>query len=153
MIRIARSEDIDESREIHSLAFEGDPWVGDDHEYWFAYDGTTPVGWASAIYWPSISTVFLSRAAVAKCATGKGLHRRLIQARIRWAQKCGATHVITYTAPYNYESFINLLKCGFRFSDYRFRLGGRRWHVLLKSSPPLAAPAQRKLLRAAAKLM
>ncbi len=39
----------------------------------------------------------------------------MIKARIAWAKRVGAREIITYTLLRNYDSFVNLLKCGFRF--------------------------------------
>jgi GNAT superfamily N-acetyltransferase len=116
MYSLRRTEELDEVRELHTLAMPEDAWVGDDHTFWIARDESKkPVGFCSAIYRPESGYVFLSRAAVAKSAQGHGLQRRMIRARVAWARKQGATEVITYTLLKNYESFLNLLKCGFRF--------------------------------------
>lgn len=116
MYSLRLTEELDEVRELHTLAMPDDHWVGDDHTFWIARDGSgKPVGFCSAICRPERGYVFLSRAAVAVSARGARLQRRMIRARVAWARKQGATEVITYTLLKNYESFVNLLKCGFRF--------------------------------------
>lgn len=116
MYTIRRTEDIEEARELFKLAFPLDAWPGNDHEYWIARDARDAVvGFCSAIHQPQSNTVFLSSAAVIKSARGAGLQRRMIRVRTAWARKIGALSVVTYTVTRNYESMINLLKCGFRF--------------------------------------
>jgi RimJ/RimL family protein N-acetyltransferase len=141
-IHIQRSEDVETVREAHSLAFPRDPWPGDDHEYWLATDGNgRVVGFASAIYWGDLKTVFLSRAAVVESAQGTGLQRRFISARVRWAKTIpGCEFVWTYVERWNYASLYNLLRCGFMaLSCHRL---GVKWHALVLhlrhgSVPPL----------------
>lgn len=115
MVTLRRTEDIDEVRELHALAFPEDAWVGDDHTFWIAKDHEgRAVGFCSAIYRPDRQSVFLSRAAVMECAKGTGLQRRMIRARLRWARSIGAPRAHTYTTLKNYPSMLNLIKCGFR---------------------------------------
>lgn len=116
MFTLRRTEDIDEVRELHALAFPEDAWVGDDHTFWIARDREgRAVGFCSAIYNVDKRSVFLSRAAVMGCAKGTGLQRRMIRVRLRWARANGAPAAHTYTTLKNYASMLNLLKCGFRF--------------------------------------
>jgi GNAT superfamily N-acetyltransferase len=116
MYALRRSEDIDEARQLHAQLFPSDEWVGDDHEFWIAYDDIgTPVGFCSAIHRPATNVVFLSRAGVVREAQRVGLQRRMIRTRIAWAKRVGARGVITYVSLKNYSSLVNLLKCGFRF--------------------------------------
>lgn len=116
MYSLRRTDDIDEVRELHALAFPADEWVGYDHTFWIARDKDgKPVGFCSAIFRPERGHVFLSRAGVAVSARSSGLQRRMIRVRVAWARRQGAQRVVTYTLLKNYESFINLLKCRFRF--------------------------------------
>lgn len=118
MYQIRRSEDVEEVREAHTLAFPDDKWVGDDHEYWIARDARGAVaGFCSAIILPETNGVFLSRAAVVKHARGAGLQRRMIRTRVTWAKRQGVKHVLTYVSNKNYLSMVNLLRCGFRFCN------------------------------------
>jgi GNAT superfamily N-acetyltransferase len=118
MIKLTRTEDIEEVRELHTAFFPDDVWVGDDHEYWIARDEAgRPVGFCSAIHRSETNCVLLSRAAVAPEARGAGLQRRMIRARVTWARQLGAIDAITYVALKNYDSIVNLLKCGFRFYE------------------------------------
>jgi len=131
---IRKSEDIDETREMHQLAFPDDVWVGDDHEYWFAYDedGAT-CGFASAICYAESNTVYLSRCAVSMAANGKGLQRRFIAVRLRWARSISADVAFTYTKLKNYPSMINLIRAGFKLFDTNDKLTGwREYHCFVK---------------------
>lgn len=132
MYSLRQTDDVDEVRELHSLAMPDDHWVGDDHTFWIARDADgKPVGFCSAIHRPERGYVFLSRAAVAAGARGARLQRRMIRARVTWARKQGASEVITYTLLKNYESFVNLLKCGFRFYKPEDAWVGHDVHYLI----------------------
>jgi len=116
MYSLRRTKDVGLVRGLHTKLFEGDAWVGDDHTHWVAEDSSgLPVGFCSAIYRPQLGYAYLSRAGVDSSARGAGLQRRMIRARVQWAKRLGAREVITYTLLKNYDSFVNLLKCGFRF--------------------------------------
>ena len=130
--RIARVEDTDEMREIHKMIFSA-KWPGDDHEFWVAYDGTAVVGFASAVMLTA-TAVYLSRCAIVQKHIGKGLHRKLIEARVKWAMREGAFTVVTHTQNHNYPAILNLLKCGFRF--VRSLRGWSQYHVMYKGALP-----------------
>lgn len=131
---IRRLNDVDEARELHTLAFPGDEWVGDEHEFWVAYDGHGVAGFASAVDFVTVQplTVFLSRAAVVKRAAGLGLHKSLIAARVLWAWQYGAERCVTYTTMRNYASLVNLLDSGFRFYKPQKPWAGRWVHYYEK---------------------
>jgi GNAT superfamily N-acetyltransferase len=114
--RIQKVDDIEEMRELHKLAFEGDPWPGDDHHFWVARTVVGNVaGFCSAVVLKG-GAVFLSRAAVISRLSGTGLHRKLIKTRIRWAKQIGAHLIVTHVSQYNYPSMVNLIDCRFRFT-------------------------------------
>jgi hypothetical protein len=145
--RIQKSDDLETVRELHKLAFPSDPWPGDDHEFWLVYDdGTDPqtfVGFASAIYLEDLKCVFLSRAAITQAASARGLQRRLIRVRTRWARSIsGCQFAWTYCERWNYACLFNLLRCRFRAAT-RHRWG-TAWHILWtpltnKKRPPMGA--------------
>jgi GNAT superfamily N-acetyltransferase len=116
VIRITQLDDVEEAREIHALAFPDDFWVGDDHTYWVATDNKGTVGFCS-IREVTEGNWFLSRAAVAKRVAGRGLQRRMIKLRVKFAIERGANRVYTYTILKGYESMVNLLRCNFRFYE------------------------------------
>ena len=116
MYTLRPTDDVDEIRRLHELALPGDKWVGDDHAFWILRDDAgEALGFCSAIHWVERNQVFLSRAAVASACRGAGLQRRMINVRLAWAMRQNAAEVVTYTTLKNYESMINLLRCGFRF--------------------------------------
>ena len=46
---IALVGDLEEARQLHQLAFRGDPWPGDEHTFYAArVAGTLAGGWAGA---------------------------------------------------------------------------------------------------------
>lgn len=67
---------------------------------------------------------FLCRVGVLKAYQGQGLHRRLIQVRIRAAKKLGLKGVITYTVSHNPKSMNNLIKSGLRLYNPAYRYAG-----------------------------
>lgn len=115
MFRITRTTNVELVRALHALTFPLDEWIGDDREFWLVRKDDHAVGFAAAMYQPSTKLVSLDRAGVLPKANGLGIQRRLIKARIRWAGRMGAKGLITYTSQRNYQSMVNLLKCGFRF--------------------------------------
>lgn len=92
--------------------------IDEENTFWLAKLDGKPVGFCSAYYHESLGCVFLSRAAVMTTANGLGLQRRMIRARVAWARTlAGCNRVVTYCAPRNYLSLVNLLRCGFKFYD------------------------------------
>lgn len=55
----------------------------------------------------------LTMAGVRRDHRGRGLQRRLIRARLRWARQKGLTRVTTYVHRGNWRSMNNLIRCGF----------------------------------------
>ncbi len=114
-ISLRRTEDMDTVRQLHALAFPDSPMINEDNTFWLAMQDCKPVGFCSAYFYDWKNCVFLSRAAVMQSAAGAGLQRRMIRTRVAWARTlAGCDRVVTYCAPRNYPSFINLLRCGFR---------------------------------------
>jgi GNAT superfamily N-acetyltransferase len=140
-IKIDLIDDVELARDMHTLAFPYDDWVGDDHTFWVAHDGAKSralrgiYGFASAILREEKGYVYLSRSAVIKAAHGLGIQRKLIAARVAWGKAQGAHTALTYTTLKNYESIVNLLKCGFRFDHPKIPYAGRsrRVHYFVKS--------------------
>lgn len=120
-MRIKLLDDVEEAHEhwteFQALHDSADKWPGDDHTYWLLTDGTTNLGLTSAVFRPQKGYVYLSYAIIMPTCREKGLQRRLIQHRLRWAKRQGAFYAVTYTLLHNYPSITNLLRCGFRFSE------------------------------------
>ena len=117
-MRIQYLDDLEDARELYDefqvYHSKKDSWPGDDHTYWALYDGEQPIGLTSAVFRPEKGYVYLSYAIIIPGHEAKGLQRKLINHRLRWAKKQGAIYAVTYTLLKNYPSMINLLRCGFR---------------------------------------
>lgn len=144
--RIEKVDDTDAAREMHKLAFGGVKWPGDDHEFWIAKDRHgAVVGFASAIL-VNARSAYLSRAAVARSARGVGLHRKLVEARLKWAWAQDCDIVVTYVENHNYGPIVNLLRSGFRFAPNNWLRGWQQYHLMYHTTYPLStAEAEIKL--------
>ncbi len=85
-----------------------------DVAYWLARVDNTPAGFSAAKFLPETNLVYLLRAGVLPTFRGRGIHDKLIDVRLRWARRLGATSVITYTLTDNVSSSNNLFDHGFR---------------------------------------
>jgi GNAT superfamily N-acetyltransferase len=112
-VAIRRTADRGTVGRLDRLCFPDDaPAVLTDAELWLATSGGRPVGFAVAAQ-PAPDIVFLRRAGVLPAARGRGVHRRLIAVRVRWARRQGARWVVTYTSRDNGPSMRGLLEAGF----------------------------------------
>jgi GNAT superfamily N-acetyltransferase len=120
-VRIQLLDDLEDARELYDefqiYHSRKDAWPGDEHTYWGLYEGKHAVGLTSAVFRPEKGYVYFSYAIIIPGHESKGLQRRLINHRLRWAKKQGAIYAVTYTLLKNYPSMINLLRCGFRLTD------------------------------------
>lgn len=57
---------------------------------------------------------FLHESGVLTGYSGKGLQRRMIRCRERYARKNGFSKIITYTKIHNVRSSVNLSRCGYQ---------------------------------------
>lgn len=83
--------------------------------WWIIYYEAEPVGFASispSRTYPNIG-VYLSSAGVLNSHRGKGLQKRLIRVRLRYARTLGKKWAISETVE-NPVSANNLITCGFR---------------------------------------
>lgn len=129
MISLRISRDLDYNKALYARGLPDDPWVGDHHTFWVARtpDGE-PVGFCSAVFLPHETGIFLSSAVVFRAFRGSGLQRRMIQRRLAWAKRHGATHAVTYTIVGNWPSVASLLRCGFHAYDPHWAWVGRAWY-------------------------
>jgi GNAT superfamily N-acetyltransferase len=118
-VTFKRTKDAQALRALHSLILPADdvPALSANVAAWIGWSSGTPVAFCTARYWRKDCSVFLERAGVLPIANGKGLQRRMIKLRERWARKCGAECVLTYVEAQNYASLCNLVRCGYRFYD------------------------------------
>lgn len=119
-IRIRREHDLEWLREVHRLAFPDDVWPGDENAFWVAVRGDELLGFASARPLRRLNcTLELTRCAVVASAHGKGLQRRLLAVRERYARRHAMRTVTTYTTRDNLPSITNLIRAGYRFAECR----------------------------------
>lgn len=117
MIRICRTTNIELCNELHRELLPGDDlYDSEGAAWWLAYDGDKPVAFAAAKLVAG-GSVFLARAGVRRCARGRGLQRRLIRVRERWARAQGATSAVTYADRLNAPSINSLVGAGYRAFD------------------------------------
>ena len=116
MLTLRRSRDVRLVRQLHDETFPEDSWEDAD-AYWVARESGRPVGFCSVRHCFGEPSAFLTRAGVLPAGRGKGLQRRMIDVRCRWAKQEGVEYVITYTTRDNYPSITNLLRSGFRFYE------------------------------------
>jgi len=93
-------------------------------QWWLAYEGGRPVGFAGAQIWKPDNCLYLRRAGVLPEARGKGLQRRLIRARLAWGREQGARAAYTYTTSWNLASANNLIHEGFTLWKPEWRWAG-----------------------------
>ena len=87
--------------------------------WWIGYYNGTPVAFAGLVkssQWHG--TGYLCRAGVLRVCQGKGIQKRLIKLRMRFAKKQGFTHVVTDTRD-NPASANSLISCGMKMYDPR----------------------------------
>ena len=119
---------------MHSLILPDDdvPSLNPNVAAWLGWADKTPVAFCTARYWREESAVFLERAGVLPIAGGHGLQRRMIRLRESWAKQKGAECVLTYVSARNYESLVNLLRCGYRFYEPVYPWGVADGHYFKK---------------------
>lgn len=104
-----------EAEALDIQCFPYDPrWWNKAAVWWLARapDGSV-AGYAAVMAWKPDHAAFLARVGVLPSHQGKGLQRRLIRARVRWAKSQGLAMAYTYTLPHNPASSINLIREGF----------------------------------------
>ncbi len=119
----------------------------EDYVWWVARNPHGDIlGYAAARMWATVSprTGYLAWARVFPGARGKGLQRRLVRARVAWCRAQGALQVVTYTAPHNAPSMVNLIRSGFLPWDPVTPWFGTSW---VYWRLPLARRAPRGILR------
>lgn len=91
---------------------------------WFVYtDGGDIAGFATGKC-VGDDTFYLSRAGLLPRHRGKGLQKRLIKVRLRYAKANNFDTVITYTMLDNPESYASLQNCGFKLYMPEYRWAG-----------------------------
>lgn len=140
VLRIRQTDDLDTVFELDRECFPHDKKLKGnefDHSVWWVaeYLGT-PVGYAglhpqptfspdttplrNAAGLPSFEKTYLCRAGVLPEARGKGIQRRLVQARVAYSKKLGVPRAYTYVSTANIASMKTLVRCGFVPYHYMF---------------------------------
>lgn len=135
MITIRRTEDlqaiVDLDKELITPAMKETELAG--ATWWLAELEGAPVGYAGIKLIPGEGKAFLCRAGVVEAARGKGLQKRLIRVRTRFAKSQGVLRCYTYVKDSNLASMRSLLSCGFR--PYYFERGLENGFVYLENRP------------------
>ena len=82
--------------------------------WWLVLEGNTAVGFAGLVF--KKGHVVMSRSGIFKRLQGKGVQRKLIKIRERYARIYGYTKVKSEVADWNAQSIANLIKCGYKIS-------------------------------------
>jgi GNAT superfamily N-acetyltransferase len=136
VIRIKRTQDIVTVFRLHWELFPGDLWeYNGETACWLMYEDDEPIGFATADLLPEGDTVFLSRAGILPGSQGRGLQKRLIRVREKWAKAQGAGWVITYTTLQNYPTLVNLIRTGYKFYTPVDAWVGPDVHYYIKELP------------------
>lgn len=117
MIYIRATKDIETVRKLHKQTFPSDEFYEHKkNKYWIAYDDGRPIGFGIATDYGH-NILFLSRAGVISKYRGRGIHKRLINVRLRFAKRNRFKSVITYTAKSNLSSINNIIARGFKIYE------------------------------------
>ena len=113
MIRVNRCKNLTLIQELAQQVFEPSdiPTKLSESRWFVAWEGGVPLGFAGITFWGN-GKAFLSLAGVLAEHRGRGIQKRLIQARLRYAKKWKVHQVVTYTVVNNPESMRSLIRCG-----------------------------------------
>ncbi len=125
--QVVRCTDVELMRFLNSRLFPDEFFEGPEagNQYWVAREvhSQHPVGFCSVRPFTG-SAVFMSRAGVMPEARGSYLHIRMIKARANWARAQGYSTAVTYCAPFNIKSAVNLQHAGFTLFIPEWRWAG-----------------------------
>ena len=97
---------------------------------WYVYHQGEIVGYATARELDGY--LYMSSAGVNHRHRGKGLQKRLIRVRVKYAKSRGLKSVITYTSADNSASMNSLIACGFRVYNPAKAWVGVEWVYWMK---------------------
>lgn len=110
-VRVRRTKDVARVASIATACLPND-YFRTGEAYWIAWDNKVPIGFCIASKDGEEGRHEL--AGVTQFSRGKGVQVKLIAVREAWMRKEGCTHAVTYVAPDNGPSLVNLLKSGYR---------------------------------------
>jgi len=89
------------------------------HVWWLTYEVKTkrPVAFAGLKIYSSSTNAYFCRAGVRDKYRGEGLHKKLLQKRLKWCEENGIYYAYSYTSYDNYASVNNLVKYGFKLGE------------------------------------
>lgn len=122
MFTIKQTNNIPIIMALHEETFPDDEqYIYDTNKYWIVCSGKEPVGF-TILNVLDDEIGFLARTGISQAARGKGIHKRLIRVRERYARKIGLKYLITYTVASNIISAHNLENQGYRLymPDYDY---------------------------------
>lgn len=128
-IRRATSKDYGAIEDLERECFGEDGMTPGEEaawHWWAAIDGRRFAGYAAARF-EGPEALFLCRAGVAEAYRGLGVQKKLIVARLKFAEESGCTRAITYTSVDNMASANNLISCGFKLYRPDFLWADRDW--------------------------
>jgi N-acetylglutamate synthase-like GNAT family acetyltransferase len=94
-------------------------WVAEDNGKLVAYSGLKLVG--------NEDVGYFCRVGVLPSYRGRGLQRRMMRAKIRYARKLKLKRIVSYTTPLATVSGNNLIECGFRLYRPDWLWGDTDW--------------------------
>ena len=131
-LRILRSKDYQLIAHLDFYGFRFDEPITDWYEntWWVAWNGDTAVGYAG-IKKIADGLAMLTRAGVVKSFRGRGLQKKLIKTRLKWAKANNIQTVITDTVPTNSPSNNSLISCGFKLyvPEYQWKEEGALYWI------------------------
>jgi len=114
---VRRTDSVDKVIELFFTISPDDDWPGRDNSvYWLMHLDKEPCGLTIATPVDK-DTIYAAYSGILPGVRGKGLGRRLIAVREKWARAQGYKHVVTYTLTTNGSSMYNLFKCGYKVYD------------------------------------
>lgn len=128
MINVRKTKNAKFIMKLNKQIFPDDPLeINTGSHMWLLNMNDVPAGFATMRglqYDPD--TVYFDRAGLKPIARGHGLHRRLINVRLRYASRLGFRRAITYCLDDNLASGNNLIKCGFQLYEPQYRWADSR---------------------------
>ena len=143
-MRVVRTEDLKLVARLDREIFPHDVSLADDEleggVWWVVRNGKEAVAFAGLDpFGKTPGTATFLRAGVLQAWRGRGLQKRLIDARLRWARRHGYAGADTYTSTMNIPSQRSLIARGFAPVRYEFdgESGWIYFNVTFRHTAPL----------------
>lgn len=125
-IYIRKTNKLEDVLILNALIFpEDDLDVGTKSYHWIARDKCAgePIGFCSVSDFGE-GILFLSRSGLLRKYRGRGIQRRFIKLRERFASRNDFEKIITYTLKDNYSSMASLIKSGYKVYNPEYNYVG-----------------------------